>query len=141
MGDENVLNPEVPMVEYPQRWWVTAEGAYIISTSGPESEIESSWIEVPFGPEYWDQVWSFETESYGPSTHAATMIEDAWRDAEMAAIAEQLLMLEDEDPNALPGTAAQWRAYRIQVRAWKTGNADFPFGARPTSPAEPTPTT
>lgn len=141
MEDETLVEPVVTPVEYPQRWWVTAEGAYIMSTSGPDSEIGTSWVEVPFGPEYWDQVWNFETESYGQSTFKATQTEDAWRDAELASIAEQLLMLEDEDPNALPGTAAQWRAYRIEVRAWKTGNADFPFGARPTSPAEPTPTT
>ncbi|WP_374979001.1 hypothetical protein PSGK_18810 [Pseudomonas solani] len=136
-----VIDEELSLLEPVQKWWVNEEGVYMISTVGGESEIDASWIEVPFGPDYWDQVWDFEIEAYGPSTFSATQTEDAWRDAELATIAEQLLMLEDEDPNALPGTAAQWRAYRIQVRAWKTGNADFPFGARPTPPAESAPTT
>lgn len=124
-----------------QKWWVNSEGVFMVSTVGGESMVDPSWIEVQFGPEYWDQLWSFETEDYGPSSFKATQTEDAWRESELLSIGEQLLMLEDDDPRAMPGTAAQWRAYRIQVRAWKTGSTDFPFGARPTPPAEATPTT
>lgn len=106
----------------------------MLSTVGGEDGVDSTWIEVPFGPEYWDQVWNFDTQTYGPSTFKATQAEDAWRDAELLFIGEQLLMIEDDDPNALPGTSAQWRAYRVQVRAWKTGHVDFPFGTRPSRP-------
>lgn len=63
-------------------------------------------------------------------------IEDEWREAEMGRIAEQLLMLEDDDPGAQPGTAAQWRAYRIELRKWTTDNPDFPdMNKRPIQPS------
>lgn len=52
--------------------------------------------------------------------------EVAWVEAEMPVVAEQLIMLEDEDPAALPGTARQWRDYRIALRAWKDGTAGYP---------------
>lgn len=62
--------------------------------------------------------------------------EAAWVISEMAVIAEQLLMLEDSDPTALPGTERQWRDYRIALRAWKEGAAGFPDAAqRPARPA------
>lgn len=62
--------------------------------------------------------------------------EDAWRVAELAVIADQLLAIEDEDPAALPGTETQWRAYRTKVRAWKEGGVGFPDAAlRPVRPA------
>lgn len=48
---------------------------------------------------------------------AATEVEGTWRAAELLFIADQLLRIEDSDPTALPGTAEQWRAYRVQVRA------------------------
>ncbi|WP_055134849.1 hypothetical protein QZH45_11420 [Pseudomonas corrugata] len=74
----------------------------------------------------------------------AAAIEAIWRDGdptvatpgELAFIAEQLLMLEDNDPSAEPGTADQWRAYRVQVRAWKDGAPNYPDRAyRPVRPA------
>lgn len=62
--------------------------------------------------------------------------ETAWVETEMPVVAEQLVMLEDEDPSALPGTARQWRDYRIALRTWKEGAAGFPEVAqRPTRPA------
>lgn len=92
-------------------------------------------IQVP-APASSDQVWDFVTQTWGRSLFLDGQVEDAWRDAEMAVIAEQLLMLEDEDPLALPGTAAQWRAYRILVRAWKEGNVNFPnIESRPVRPS------
>jgi len=53
-------------------------------------------------------------------------IEDQWRILEVAFIADQLIGIEDGDPSALPGTDAQWRAYRTKVRAWKEGALYFP---------------
>lgn len=43
--------------------------------------------------------------------------EAKWVVSELAFIFDQLLRIEDSDPTALPGTAEQWRAYRVQVRA------------------------
>lgn len=61
--------------------------------------------------------------------------EGEWRSAEMDLIADQLLRIEDDDPTMLPGTATQWRAYRIKVRAWIEGAQYFPDSAyRPTRP-------
>jgi len=59
-----------------------------------------------------------------------------WAAAEMQAVANQLLMLEDKDPTALPGTALEWRDYRVALRAWKEGAEGFPQEAsRPARPA------
>lgn len=125
------VNGAVPSV---QRFYVAEDGAFLGSwVDAPDAP--PGGVEVPFGPEWADQVWSFDTESYGPSLVGSAAAEDAWRESELLLIAEQLLMIEDADPAAAPGTAAQWRAYRVAVRAWKAGNGDFPFGTRPISPA------
>lgn len=61
--------------------------------------------------------------------------ETVWQTAEMAFIANQLTALEDQDPDALPGTDRQWRDYRIQVRKWLEGAEGFPAAAlRPHRP-------
>ncbi|AZF51648.1 hypothetical protein C4J85_1147 [Pseudomonas sp. R4-34-07] len=44
----------------------------------------------------------------------------------MAFIADQLIALEDVDPDALPGTDRQWRDYRTQVRRWTLGAEGYP---------------
>lgn len=61
--------------------------------------------------------------------------EDQWRVKETAFVTDQLMAIEDGDPDALPGTEEQWRTYRTQVRAWKEGAANFPDPSyRPTRP-------
>lgn len=63
-------------------------------------------------------------------------VEVVWVVEELELIADQLLALEDDDPTALPGTTREWRDYRIGVRAWKTGNEDFPdMTKRPVRPS------
>ncbi|QTH12464.1 hypothetical protein C4C32_17915 [Pseudomonas corrugata] len=62
--------------------------------------------------------------------------EASWVEEEMVIIAEQLVMLEDEDPSVLPGTSRQWRDYRIALRAWNQANPDFPDATK--RPAQPT---
>lgn len=63
--------------------------------------------------------------------------EDAWRVEEMAFIADQLIAIEDGAEDALPGTDAEWRAYRTKVRNWKEGTVGFPdSGTRPKRPLE-----
>lgn len=62
-------------------------------------------------------------------------IEDAWREEQMLRVANQLLMLEDEDPGAEEGTDRQWRNYRIELRKWTDSHSDFPdTSKRPTAP-------
>lgn len=56
----------------------------------------------------------------------ATAEEDSWRNSELLFAADQLMAIDDDDPNRLPGTDREWRDYRIAVRAWKEGNVDFP---------------
>ncbi|MHA6138527.1 hypothetical protein ACX3YC_13965 [Pseudomonas mohnii] len=67
---------------------------------------------------------------------AGVLTEDAWRVKESAFIADQLIGIEDGDPAALPGTEAEWRAYRTKVRNWKEGAQFFPdLTHRPIRPA------
>ena len=62
-------------------------------------------------------------------------VENEWRESQMVRVANQLLMLEDNDPSAEPGTARQWRDYRIELRKWIEGNVDFPDQSkRPVAP-------
>jgi len=77
-----------------------------------------------------------DAEAAAIARAAQVLVEDSWRAAEAAFIADQLLAIEDDDPAALPGTDRQWRDYRIKVRAWKEGHPDFPDATkRPTRPA------
>ena len=65
----------------------------------------------------------------------ATAEEDSWRNSELLFAADQLMAIDDDDPNRLPGTDREWRDYRIAVRAWKEGKVDFPEEAlRPIRP-------
>lgn len=80
--------------------------------------------------------WLLDAVLAAQALERDTAIEDAWRVSELAAIADQLAALEDDDPARLPGTDAEWRAHRIRVRAWKEGNENFPHLAqRPIRPA------
>lgn len=88
-------------------------------------DVPEDWIEVPW-PEAGDQVWNFETQSWGESPSAALNREKQWREEEMEFIADQLLRIQDDDPTALAGTDRQWRDYRILVRAWVEGFVGFP---------------
>lgn len=55
-----------------------------------------------------------------------TARETEWRTVELLLAADQLLAIEDDDPNRLPGTEREWRDYRIAVRSWKEGVDGFP---------------
>lgn len=57
---------------------------------------------------------------------AKALVETAWVRNELLVIADQLLALEDDDPNRMPGTDREWRDYRIKVRAWKDGAVGYP---------------
>lgn len=67
-------------------------------------------------PEFGDQVWQFPGWSESPSQNI--LRETTWRNEEMEFVANQLIAIEDEAPDALPGTLKQWRDYRTKVRLW-----------------------
>lgn len=70
-----------------------------------------------------------------PTPEELAYLENQWREQRMLEVADQLLMIEDDDPNAKPGTARQWRDYRIQLRLWTDTNPDFPdISKRPVAP-------
>lgn len=133
----------------PPKFYVSETGVYLGSvSSAPDTpdvyEVPENWIEVPTAPVWADQIWLFPGWADSPIRLKA--VEDAWRDAELVVIANQLLAIEEaaaaeeegEEPPAdlLPGTRNQWLSYRTKVRAWKTGNTDFPdMTKRPVRPA------
>ena len=68
---------------------------------------------------------------------ADSATENAWRNARLLVIADQLLAIEDDDPNRMLGTDREWRDYRIALRAWKEGAEGFPnMENRPVAPQE-----
>jgi hypothetical protein len=71
-----------------------------------------------------------------PTFEQLSFIENQWRESQMARIANQLLMIEDEDPDVEPGTKRQWMDYRIALRKWVEGSSvDFPDATkRPQAP-------
>lgn len=51
-------------------------------------------------------------------------LENGWIQQEMSRTAEEILKAQDSDPTAV-GTEADWRAYRVALRAWPE-NEHFP---------------
>ena len=73
-----------------------------------------------------DGTWVISAETLKAK---ASIIEIEWQTGEMSAIANQLLALEEEADDALPGTRRQWLTYRTSVRLWHESQ-DFPDIAR-----------
>lgn len=93
------------------------DGFNLMVSARPEDDRDADYIAMT------DGTWAIDPMI---AYRAAVEVETAWQAAEFAAVAEQLLKLEDGDPSALPGTARQWRDYRIQLRAWIEGAEQFP---------------
>ena len=93
------------------------DGYILMVSARPEDDRASDYIAMA------DGTWAIDPMI---AYRAAVEIETAWRSAELLVVADQLLRIEDEDPTALPGTARQWRDYRIQLRAWIEGAEQFP---------------
>lgn len=132
-GEEAILEePRLIIEGSPAKHYVTSSGAYIGAFADQLSPPDGG-IEVDDAPEYFDQKWGFP--GWSESLAKSAWVENSWRESELGFISEQLLMLEDEDPSALPGTPSQWRAHRVEVRAWKEGNPNFPdIDKRPARP-------
>lgn len=65
----------------------------------------------------------------------ATGRENQWRTAEIATAKDNLEAILFADPDALPGTMDEWKAYGVALRKWKEGNPDFPDSTK--RPARP----
>lgn len=112
---------------------ITEQG---VSTTSPEGltmfipeDLENSdwvvyleWIKAGNSPE--PQFTSAEIAE--KDLRIANSREEEWRSKEMSAIAVQLLSIEDDDPTRYAGTEAEWREYRIKVRAWTAGAYGYP---------------
>ena len=62
-------------------------------------------------------------------------IENAWRDSEIRVVKDNLDAILFEDPDALPGTESQWKAYGVALRRWKEGAEGWPdSSSRPKRP-------
>lgn len=84
--------------------------------------------------------WVYDRFAAAEESVLSITAENAWRDQEIDAIANQLMALEEqeatgENSGALPGTRLQWLSFRTKVRAWKEGAEYFPDSSRrPTQP-------
>ncbi|QVW25369.1 hypothetical protein KJF94_07285 [Pseudomonas hormoni] len=66
----------------------------------------------------------------------AAVFESVWRDVELPVAKDNVTAIQFEDPDALPGTEAEWKAYWIALRNWKDGNPDYPdLTKRPPRPS------
>ncbi|MGY2200033.1 hypothetical protein [Pseudomonas gingeri] len=59
-----------------------------------------------------------------------------WQSSELAIIGNQLLAIEEEANDALPGTRQQWLAYRTLVRLWHESPGFPDVTTRPSRPAQ-----
>jgi hypothetical protein len=109
--------------------YVLEDGAYL---GGSDGEPLSDIVVEP-GPGYADQIWLFPGWSESPSR--LRQVELEWQAAEMSFIANQLLAIEEEAEDAMPGTRKQWLNYRTTVRLWHE-SPDFPdITKRPVRPS------
>ena len=93
----------------------------------------SEYIEVSTAPEYADQPWLFP--GWGPSPSQMRQVEDAWRATQMPIASENVTAIEFGD-DSIPGTAAQWKAYWLALRAWTEGAEGYPDATQ--RPVQPT---
>lgn len=85
-------------------------------------------------PDYADQIWLFPGWSTSPSQ--LRLAETVWREAEMPIAKENVTAIQFEDPDALPGTEAQWKAYWVALRNWTDSNPYYPDSTkRPVRPS------
>lgn len=95
-------------------------------------------IERPFSDDWWSLVASPEGEwvvSDELVRNAARKVEDNWRNAEMPIAQENVTAIEFGD-DQIPGTAADWKAYWLALRAWTKGAEGYPDSTH--RPVEPT---
>ena len=70
------------------------------------------------------------------NTPDPVVVETAWRTSEIQVVKDNLDAIMFENPDALPGTETQWKAYGVALQRWKEGAEGWPDSAhRPARPA------
>jgi len=92
----------------------------------PDGEFSSLYVALE------DGTWGVsETLRWGK----LALIEDAWRAIEMPIARENVTAIEFGD-DQIPGTAADWKAYWLALRAWTESAEGYPDSThRPLKPA------
>lgn len=91
----------------------------------PEDEFSALYVALENG------TWVI-SESLKRSKLAS--VEDAWRAIEMPIARENVTAIEFGD-DSIPGTAADWKAYWLALRAWTEGAEGYPDSThRPLKP-------
>lgn len=82
----------------------------------------------------WDLMITAEQKHAAEVLPALRAAEDAWRAIEMPIARENVTAIEFGD-GQIPGTAAQWKAYWLALRAWIEGADGYPDAThRPLKP-------
>ncbi|WP_156882748.1 hypothetical protein [Pseudomonas sp. CF161] len=111
------------------RFYVDSAGTYLGAWNSDPPE---GAIAVPAPDTDGGQIWLFP--GWSESSLAKTQIEAAWRAAEMPIARENVTAIEFGD-DSIPGTAAQWKAYWLALRAWTEGAEGYPDAThRPVQP-------
>lgn len=112
------------------KYFIDAEGKYL---GGWDDGQPEGSLEVDLPPNDSDQPWLFP--GWGPSPGLICRAEEAWRNAEMPIAQENVTAIEFGD-DQIPGTAADWKAYWLALRAWTEGAEGYPDAThRPLKPA------
>jgi len=127
---ETIDTVEASVQALQMRYYIDAFGTYLGGwDNGNQPE---GAIEVDSAPSWADQPWLFPGWGVSPSVLRQAEVE--WQTGEMLIIANQLLAIEEEADDAMPGTRKQWLTYRTGVRLWHE-SPDFPDSTkRPTRP-------
>lgn len=131
-----ILSVELDLLE--MLYYINPEGKFLGAANG-ENPYGDDAISISPAPAYGDQVWLFsDSEPYWTESPSLLIrIESQWRDEQMERVANQLLMIEDDDPDKEAGTDRQWRDYRIALRRWVDGG-DVNFPNKEYRPKDPT---
>lgn len=113
------------------QYYVYPNGAQIGGFSGPH-EPPLGGLAVSPPPEHADQPWLFP--GWGPSPGLAVERETQWRANQMPVARENVTAIEFGDAS-IPGTAGEWKAFWLALRAWVGGAPGYPASKyRPTAP-------
>ena len=83
----------------------------------------------------WDLMVTAEQRRERELLPVLRVAENDWRETEMSIARENVTAIEFGD-HSIPGTAADWKAYWLALRAWTEGAEGYPDSTH--RPVEPT---